>query len=120
MGCSCSEFDPDLGRYCCSVSGDLCMYLVPNAERCAEEFGEGPEAKDDESSDRKMVTAEEFMKQVWDIEGVKVVVNSKDGKDPSENMVFSYDFERLPDDATVDDLKARINSCLNPSVTIEW
>lgn len=28
----------------CSVSGSACMYLLPDSKRCAEEFGEGPDA----------------------------------------------------------------------------
>ena len=28
----------------CNVSGDSCMFLVPNSKACAEQFGEGPDA----------------------------------------------------------------------------
>lgn len=43
-GCKCATFDPDDGRYSCSVSGDGCMYLIPNSKRCAEDYREGPDA----------------------------------------------------------------------------
>lgn len=43
-GCKCATYDPDDGRYSCSVSGDGCMYLIPNSKRCAEDYGEGPDA----------------------------------------------------------------------------
>lgn len=48
MGCKCASFDPDTGRYDCSVSGDWCMYLIPNSKRCAEDYGEGPDATREE------------------------------------------------------------------------
>ena len=43
-GCTSSMFDPDEGRYYCEVSGDQCMYYIPDSKRCAEEYGEGPDA----------------------------------------------------------------------------
>lgn len=50
-GCRCAEFDSDIGRYICDVSVDLCMYLIPNSKRCAEEYGEGPDVDEDEKGD---------------------------------------------------------------------
>ena len=47
MDCKCAKFDPDSGRYDCAVSGDGCIYMIPNSKRCAEEYGEGPDATDD-------------------------------------------------------------------------
>jgi hypothetical protein len=44
MSCKCATFQPDEGRWSCSVSGDGCMYLIPNSKKCAEQFGEGPDA----------------------------------------------------------------------------
>jgi len=43
MSCKCATFQPDEGRYSCSVSGDGCMYFTPNSKKCAEEYGEGPD-----------------------------------------------------------------------------
>ena len=43
-GCTSSTFDLDEGRYYCEVSGDQCMYYIPDSKRCAEEYGEGPDA----------------------------------------------------------------------------
>ncbi len=48
MACKCSTFDPEEGRYYCSVSGDQCMYYIPNSKQCAEDYGEGPDAVDEE------------------------------------------------------------------------
>lgn len=58
-----------------------------------------------------LVTIEEFKKQVWDIEHVKVDINLKEGG--VEHLVRPYKYDRLPGDATVDDLKRRIDECIN-------
>lgn len=44
MSCKAAKFDPDEGRYYCEVSGDQCMYYIPSSKKCAEEYGEGPDA----------------------------------------------------------------------------
>ena len=44
MSCKAAKFDLDEGRYYCDVSGDQCMYYIPNSKKCAEEYGEGPDA----------------------------------------------------------------------------
>jgi len=46
MSCICALYD-DEGRYNCSISGDSCIYLIPNSKRCAEEYGEGPGVEDE-------------------------------------------------------------------------
>ena len=63
----------------------------------------------------ELVTIEELEKQIWDIEGVKIEVRKTNPKYP-DRLVRPYNYERLPDDATVDDLKVRINECLEPFV----
>lgn len=50
MACTSAIFDPDEGRYYCGVSGDQCMFLIPNSIRCAEEYGEGPDAADEDDT----------------------------------------------------------------------
>jgi hypothetical protein len=45
MACKCAKFDPDSGRYECLVSGNGCMYMIPDSKRCAKEWGEGPDAQ---------------------------------------------------------------------------
>lgn len=45
MSCKCAKYDPDEGRYYCDVTGDQCMYLMPDSKRCAAEYGEGPDAQ---------------------------------------------------------------------------
>ena len=63
----------------------------------------------------QLVTIEELEKQIWDIEGIKIEVGKIDPKYP-DRLVKPYNYERLPDDATVDDLKVRINECLEPFI----
>lgn len=41
MACKCAKFDANEGRYYCNVSGDQCIYLIPNSKRCAEDYGRG-------------------------------------------------------------------------------
>ncbi|MDF2883836.1 MAG: hypothetical protein K0R54_4400 [Clostridiaceae bacterium] len=43
MDCTFASFDEDLGRYKCSVSGDECVYFIPNSKSCAKDYGEGPD-----------------------------------------------------------------------------
>ncbi len=47
MSCKCSKLDVESGRYLCSVSGDQCMYLIPNSKACAKDYEEGPDACDE-------------------------------------------------------------------------
>lgn len=55
-----------------------------------------------------LVDVEEFESQVWNIEGVKVRVTPRNG------FVKPYNYERLSDNATVDDLKSRMRECFPP------
>ena len=43
MSCKCSKYDMDEG-YKCSVTGDRCVFMIPNSKACAEMYGEGPDA----------------------------------------------------------------------------
>lgn len=51
MSCKCAKFDLEEGRYYCEVSGDQCIYLIPNSKRCADDYGEGPDAEREEAED---------------------------------------------------------------------
>lgn len=51
MGCRAATFDDDIGRFQCDVSGSECMYLFPDSKRCAEDYGEGPDAVSEEDTD---------------------------------------------------------------------
>lgn len=43
MGCKCATYDEEDG-YMCEITGDRCMYFIPNSKKCAEDWGEGPDA----------------------------------------------------------------------------
>ena len=61
-------------------------------------------------SNDELVTVEELKKQIWEIEGVKVdIFPSKGNELGYSRLVKPYNYERLPDDATVDDLNKRIS-----------
>ena len=59
----------------------------------------------------ELVSIEEFKKKVWEIERVKIDIQMD-----VPHLVRPYNYDKLPDDATVDDLKARIDECLKPFV----
>lgn len=42
MSCACAKFDSEDCIWECSVSGDRCVFFIPNARKCAVKFGEGP------------------------------------------------------------------------------
>lgn len=46
MGCECAEYDEDLGRYQCEVSGSECLYFIPDSKACARDYGEGPDSEE--------------------------------------------------------------------------
>lgn len=46
MSCKNAKFDDDSGRYECDVTGDGCVYLIPDSKACAKDYGEGPESED--------------------------------------------------------------------------
>lgn len=64
-----------------------------------------------------LVSISEFIKQVWDTEHVRISLNPKPGYE--DRLVRPYAYEPLSDTDTVDDLKYRINECVNePFITI--
>lgn len=64
----------------------------------------------------ELVTIETLVQQVWEIEGVKIELIPRNGT--VDHLVRPYNYSRLPDNATVDDLKARLDECINkPFIT---
>ena len=61
----------------------------------------------------KLVSIEELKQQIWNIEGIQVDIKQTGN---IKRLVRSYDYERLPDYATVDDLRKRISKCLEPFI----
>ena len=54
MSCKSAKYDEDDG-YQCEVSGSSCMFMTPNSKACAEKFGEGPDADQQEDPTIKQV-----------------------------------------------------------------
>ncbi|MGE5436592.1 MAG: hypothetical protein ACM3O3_05140 [Syntrophothermus sp.] len=79
MACRCAKLDPDTARYKCEVSGDGCIYLIPDAKRCSKEYGEGPEFHYGER-DKQMkikLTAEEAREQVFEGNEIQRIYGAK-------------------------------------------
>lgn len=54
MACkSAGRYDDETNRFECQVTGDNCMFMIPNSKACAEMFGEGPDAEDFEGEGDK-------------------------------------------------------------------
>ena len=47
-GCNCAIVSGQYHGWECDVSGGECMFLYPDAKRCAELYGEGPLAEREE------------------------------------------------------------------------
>lgn len=63
MSCKCATFEPDEGRYQCSVSGDGCVYMIPNSKQCAEDYGEGPDAVHELSPKQRLINEYYLLKE---------------------------------------------------------
>lgn len=50
MSCKCASSDLS---HICSVTGDRCIFIIPNSKACAEMFGEGPDADQHKCEDCK-------------------------------------------------------------------
>lgn len=44
MSCKAAYATDEWHGWGCEVTGGACVYLTPNSKRCAEEYGEGPDA----------------------------------------------------------------------------
>ncbi|GIP08826.1 hypothetical protein DJ90_2964 [Paenibacillus macerans] len=51
----CSAFNGSI----CSVTGDSCMFLLPDSKACAEIYGEGPDATQNKCEDCKFFYAKD-------------------------------------------------------------
>lgn len=69
MSCKCAKYDGSTGRYECSVSGDGCMFIIPDSKKCAEVYEEGPEAHKDEKCENcqglKMIDGKRYCTSTW-------------------------------------------------------
>lgn len=67
MSCKCASFDEDEGRYYCEVSGSQCMYLIPSSKRCAEDFGEGPDAENEDDNINETISISDLIEALEEI-----------------------------------------------------
>ena len=44
MGCKYARICEDDSCYFCAISGNQCMYVVPDSKRCSTEYSEIPDA----------------------------------------------------------------------------
>lgn len=52
MSCKCAKYEEDENRYYCDISGDGCMFMSPDSERCAEVYGEGPDVENERGDNK--------------------------------------------------------------------
>lgn len=43
-GCKCASKTDEWHGWECSITEGPCMYFMPDSKKCAEEYGEGPDA----------------------------------------------------------------------------
>lgn len=58
MSCRCAKFDNGSFRYKCSVSGNGCMFMMPDEKLCYEIYGEGPLKENDKKYNSYMQATE--------------------------------------------------------------
>lgn len=64
----------------------------------------------------ELVTIDTFIQQILEIEDVKIEIEIEEGA--VTHLVRPYNYSRLSDDADVDELRFRINECINkPFIT---
>lgn len=51
MGCKCARVTDEYHGWECTITDGECMFIVPNSKRCAEIYGEGPDAVSDEKEE---------------------------------------------------------------------
>lgn len=47
MSCSCAKVTDEYHGWECDITGGACMFLYPSSKQCAEKYGEGPDAYQD-------------------------------------------------------------------------
>ena len=51
MSCVCSKQTDEFHGWECSITDGACMFLFPSSKKCAEVYGEGPDANHDKCED---------------------------------------------------------------------
>lgn len=50
--CAAAYHTDEWHGYGCEITDGACAFLYPDSKRCAEEYGEGPDAEINENEDR--------------------------------------------------------------------
>ena len=48
--CKTAYHTDEYHGYGCDITGGACMFLYPDSKRCAEEYGEGPDAGENQEA----------------------------------------------------------------------
>ena len=48
--CTAAKHTDEYHGYECEITGGACMFLYPDSKRCAENYGEGPDADYEEEN----------------------------------------------------------------------
>ncbi len=51
MGCRYAKTTDEWHGWECSITGGACMFLYPSSKKCAEIYGEGPDAGNEEEEE---------------------------------------------------------------------
>lgn len=60
MSCKCAKPTDEYHGWYCEVSGGECMYLFPNSKRCADDFGEGPDAEHEANAEEGVISCNNY------------------------------------------------------------
>lgn len=64
MACLAAVPTDEYHGWACDITGDACMFLVPDSKACAEQYGEGPDAVEETDQGQQAQTVSEIMEAV--------------------------------------------------------
>jgi hypothetical protein len=53
MSCKCAKVTDEYHGWECEVTGSACVFLRPNSKACAEMYGEGPDAVEENGEEEQ-------------------------------------------------------------------
>lgn len=69
MSCKCAKPTDEWHGWECEVTGGACMFYMPDSKKCAEIYGEGPDAYPDEKCENckgfKMMDGKRLCVSTW-------------------------------------------------------
>ena len=64
MACLAAVPTDEYHGWACDITGDACMFLVPDSKACAEKYGEGPDAVEETDQGQRAQTVSEILEEV--------------------------------------------------------